>query len=88
MRAHRRGANTAAWHAAGGSLLTGDGITDDTLLAVFRFLPTAKDLVRVLLTCRRFSIRCIAATVSVAGPGSWPVTACTQLHHPYDASGP
>ena len=42
--------------------LLGDGITDDTLLHIARFLPTAKDLLRLHLTNRRFSTKCIAAS--------------------------
>ena len=34
--------------------LLGDGITDDTLLHIVRFLPTAKDLLSLCLTCPRF----------------------------------
>ena len=41
--------------------LLGDGITDDTLLHITRFLPTARDLLCLLLTNTRFSIKCIAA---------------------------
>ena len=65
--AQRRGARTAAWQAAGGGLLTGDGVTDDTLLGIFRFLPTVKDLLHVLLTCKRFSIKCIPSPSGAGG---------------------
>jgi hypothetical protein len=40
--------------------LLGDGITDDTLLHIAGFLPTANDLLCLQLTNRRFSIKCIA----------------------------
>ena len=39
----------------------GDGITDDTLLHIAHFLPTARDLLSLRLSCRRFNIRCIVA---------------------------
>ena len=35
--------------------LFGDGITDDTLLHIARFLPTAEDLLRLQLTNKRFA---------------------------------
>ena len=41
--------------------LLGDGITVDTLLNIARFLPTARDLLALRLTNKRFNIRCIAA---------------------------
>ena len=59
--------STAAWQAAGGGLLTGDGVTDDTLLGIFRLLPTVKDLLHVLLTCKRFSIKCIPSPSGAGG---------------------
>ena len=37
--------------------LLGDGITDDTLLNIARFLPTAKDLLCLTLSKKRFSIK-------------------------------
>ena len=40
--------------------LLGDNITDDTLLHIASFLPTAKDLLSLWLSNRRFSIKCIA----------------------------
>jgi hypothetical protein len=46
--------------ANAGSLLVGDGITDDTLLHIVSFIPTAKDLLRLQLTSKRFNIKCIA----------------------------
>jgi hypothetical protein len=56
-------ARTAAFWSGGGNLLT--GVTDDTLLAVARYLPTATDLLHLGLTCTRFSTRCIASGSSV-----------------------
>ena len=41
--------------------LLGDGITDDTLLAIARFLPTARDLLSLGLTCPRCAAKIIAA---------------------------
>ena len=46
---------TAAWHAGGACLLLGAGIIDDTLLAIARFLSSAKDLLCLGLTNTRFS---------------------------------
>ena len=37
--------------------LLGDGITDDTLLHFAHFLPTAKDLLSLGLTCPRFAAK-------------------------------
>ena len=42
-------------------LLLGDGIADDTLLHIARFLPTARDLLCLGLTCPRFAAKIIAA---------------------------
>jgi hypothetical protein len=52
----RQSPQTLAFHAGGGSLLLGDGITDDTLLHIACFL-TAKDLLCLGLTAARFSIK-------------------------------
>jgi len=52
-------ARTAAFWAGGGSLLLGDGITDDTLLHVARFLAAPKDLLRLCLANKRFGIKII-----------------------------
>ena len=49
--------------------LLGDGITDDTLLHIARFLPTARDLLRLQLANKRFGARCIAAPSGGDGPG-------------------
>ena len=51
--------------------LLGDGVTDDTLLHIACFLTTAKDLLRLALTCRRFSIKCIAL---LSGGGGGPAS--------------
>jgi hypothetical protein len=40
--------------------LLGDGVTDDTLLHIARFLGP-KDLLRLQLANRRFAIKCITA---------------------------
>ena len=47
--------------------LLGDGITDDMLLNIARFLPTAKDLLCLMLTNSRFAAKIIAAAPSVMG---------------------
>ena len=49
--------------------LLGDGITDDTLLHIARFLPTAKDLLALCLTCPRFAAKIIAAPGIAGGSG-------------------
>ena len=49
--------------------LLGDGITDDTLLHIAGFLPTAKDLLALGLACPSFAAKIISAP-SVAG-GRW-----------------
>ena len=41
--------------------LLGDGITDDTLLHISRFLPTARDLLCLKLSNKRFTTKCIPA---------------------------
>ena len=41
--------------------LLSDGVTDDTLLHIARFLPTAKDLLCLQLACPRFAARIIPA---------------------------
>ena len=45
--------------------LLGDSITDDTLLNIARFLPTARDMLCLCLTCPRFAAKVIAAPPSV-----------------------
>ena len=55
--------------AAPPCLLLGDGVTDDTLLHITGFL-TAKDLVLLQLTCKRFTVRCIAAASGSGGVGA------------------
>ena len=47
--------------------LLGDGITDDTLLHIARFLPTALDLLCLKLSDTRFNIRCISAAYGIGG---------------------
>ena len=46
--------------------LLGDGVTDDALLHIARFLSTAKDLLRLQLTNKRFNTKCIADTEHLA----------------------
>ena len=45
--------------------LLGDGITDDTLLHIAGFLPTARDLLCLMLTNSRFAAKVIATAPSV-----------------------
>ena len=47
--------------------LLGDGITDDTLLHLAHFLPTARDLLCLQLTCLRFAAKVIAAPIGSGG---------------------
>ena len=47
--------------------LLGDGITDDTLLNIARFIPTARDLLNLCLACPRFAANVIAAPRIGAG---------------------
>ena len=49
--------------------LLSDGITDDTLLNIARFLPTARDLLCLKLTHSRFAAKVIAAAPSVGRSG-------------------
>ena len=65
---HNIAARTARWHAQGGGLLS-DGMTDDTLLTIARFLPTVKDLLRLQLTNKRFGIKCAGGGGAGCGGG-------------------
>ena len=56
-----KAAATAAFRSGGGSLLLGDGITDDTLLHIAGFLASARDLLCLKLTNTRFAAKIIAA---------------------------
>ena len=47
--------------------LLGDGITDDTLLTIARFLPTTRDVVSLQLACPRFAAKVIAAPGGAGG---------------------
>ena len=58
--------------------LLGDGVTDDTLLHIASFLTTAVDLLRLQLTNKRFSTKCIAAPSS-GGGGGGPAAALEKL---------
>ena len=64
---HSKEARTAAFHAGGGSLLLGDGITDDTLLRIAHFIPTARDHLCLMLTNKRFATKIIASAPSAIG---------------------
>ena len=48
--------------------LLGDGITDDILLRIAGFLPTAGDLLNLGLTCPRFAAKIVAAAPNVGVP--------------------
>ena len=61
--------------------LLGDGVTDDTLLHIARFLPNVNDLLRLQLTCPRFAAKVIAAP-SVIGGGDGPAAAAEMLSIP------
>ena len=53
--------------------LLGDGITDDTLIRIARFLRTTTDLLALGLTCPRFAAKIIAAAPTVgAGRAAAP----------------
>ena len=65
LTASKKPANTTTMAAP--CPLLGDGITDDTLLNIARFLPTAKDLLCLQLACPRFAAKVIAATGSAQG---------------------
>ena len=54
------------------SSLLGDGMTDDTLLHIVRFLSTARDLVRPQLTCPRFATKCIPGPSAGGGAAAAP----------------
>ena len=60
--------------------LLGDGITDDTLLHIACFLPTARDLLSLLLTCPRFAAkgRVIAAPIDNSDGGA--VSGCSARY--------
>ena len=49
--------------------LLGDGIADDTLLNIARFLPSARDLVCLQLTNKRFAAKVIAAGPRIGARG-------------------
>ena len=49
--------------------LLGDGVTDDTLLHIASFITSARDLLRLQLTNKRFSVKCIAAPSASSGGG-------------------
>ena len=51
--------------------LLGDGITDDTLLHIARFLPTVRDLLCLMLTNTRFAAKLIAAARPASDQQGW-----------------
>ena len=59
--------------------LLGDSVTDDTLLHIASFLPTAKDLLRLQLTNKRFSAKVIAAPSSSVSGGGEPAAAAQEM---------
>ena len=63
----QQGASQTGCTMAAPCPLLGDGITDDTLVHIGRFLPTAKDLVCLQLTCPRFAAKIIAANCGGVG---------------------
>ena len=50
-------------------LLLGDGITDDMLVNIARFLPTARDLLCLKLTNSRFAAKASSPCRPAAQPG-------------------
>jgi len=52
--------------------LLGAGVTDDTLLHIFRFLKDPEDLLRLQLTCPRFAAKVMKTPVGAAGGCSGP----------------
>ena len=73
----------SAWQAvmaaAAPCPLLGDGITDDTLLHIASFLPTARDLLSLQLACPRFATKVIAAAPSGAAAGGAAAAAPEML---------
>ena len=59
--------------------LLGDGLADYTLLHIARFLPTAKDLLCLCLTCPRFAAKIIAVPISSGGVGDGAAAAPEML---------
>ena len=64
--------------------LLGDGVTDDTLLHIASFITSTKDLLRLQLTNKRFSAKCIAAASASSGGG--PAAAPEMLCIPDEAA--
>jgi len=64
--------------------LLGDGVTDDTLLHIASFITSTKDLLRLQLTNKRFSVKCIAAPSASSGGG--PAAAPEMLCIPDEAA--
>ena len=58
----------------------GQGVTDDTLVSIARFLPNARDLLCLGLTCPRFAAKIIAAgVVGEAGGGGSVISAADAV---------
>ena len=51
--------------------MLGDGITDDILIRIAHFLPTARNLLCLGLTCPRFAAKIIAANRRARRRGGW-----------------
>ena len=65
----------------------GDGVTDDTLLHIARFLATPRDLLSLQLTCPRFATKCIATpSVNSGGAAGGPAVAPEMLSIPEEAA--
>ena len=59
--------------------LLGDGTTDDTLLHIARFLPTAKDLLNLQLACPRFAAKVIPSPSVGAAAGGAAAAAAPEM---------
>ena len=59
--------------------LLGDGITDDTLLHIASFIPTAKDLLCLQLACPRFAAKVIAAPCVGSGGAAGAAAAAPEM---------
>ena len=58
--------------------LLGDGITDETLLNIARFVPTARNLLSLQLACPRFAAKVIASPSGGDG-GEAPAAAAPEM---------
>ena len=66
--------------------LLGAGVTDDTLLHIFRFLADPEDLLRLQLTCPRFAAKVMKTPVGAAGGCDGPGGAAEMLSIPTEAA--